>query len=78
MQKDEQEMTRIAAAVERYLSDHKSAADSLENVMKWWLSHQRYQEALEDVQKALDYLVNNGRIVKTKNTDGTFIFSKPK
>ncbi len=71
-------MTRIAAAVERYLSDHKSAADSLENVMKWWLSHQRYQEALEDVQKALDYLVNNGRIVKTKNTDGTFIFSKPK
>ncbi len=68
-------MTRIAAAVERYLSDHESAADSLENVMKWWLPHQRYVEAMEDVQKALDYLVVKGRVVKTTNSDGTFIYS---
>lgn len=77
MPKDEQEIASTAKAIERYLSKHESAADSLENVTKWWLSHQRYHEALEDVQKALDYLVAKGRIVRTKNADGTYIYQKP-
>lgn len=76
MSKNNQEIASIAQAIERYLSNHESAADSLENVAKWWLGHQRYHETMEDVRKALDYLVANGKVAKSLNIDGSYIYSK--
>ena len=76
MPKDEQEIKRVAREIERYLLSHPAAADSLVGVAKWWLAHQRYSDALAIVQEALDYLIANGCVVRTKNTDGTCIFRK--
>ncbi len=76
MPKNEQEIKQVAQEIERYLRSHPAASDSLIGVTKWWLAQQRFQEALSIVQKALDYLVANGRIVRTKNADGTYIYRK--
>jgi hypothetical protein len=78
LNKDKREITRIAEAIERYLSDHGAAADSTENITKWWLGHPRYYDSIGDVQKALDSLVAKGRIARTKNADGTYIYQKQK
>ena len=78
MSKDDQEIKRVAHEIERYLVSHSKAADSLEGVAKWWLTHQRYYEALATVREGLDYLIASGRVVKTKKPDGTCIYSKLK
>ena len=67
MPNDEQRIKRVTQEIERYFSRHNGAADSLNGVAKWWLTKQRYQESKVIVQKALDFLVANGRIVRTKN-----------
>jgi len=53
--KEEQQIKRIAHEIERYLVTHPSAADSLEGVAKWWLTRQRYHDALSIVEEALNY-----------------------
>ena len=78
MTKDEEDIKRVAQEIERYLVSHPAAADSLEGVAKWWLTRQRYQDALVIVEKALDYLIASGRVVKTKKSDGTCIYRKQK
>ena len=76
MSKNEQQIKQVAREIERYLISHPSAADSLAGVAKWWLSFQRYNNASAIVQEALDYLIVNGRVVKEKNPDGTYIYKK--
>ncbi len=77
MPKDEQEIKRVAREIESYLQSHPAAADSLEGVAKWWLTLQRFNDALAIVQEALDYLISNGRVARAKNPDGTFIYRMP-
>ena len=76
MSKDEQQIKQVAQEIERYLVSHPAAADSLEGVSKWWLTQQRYQDALAIVQESLDYLIANGRVIRAKNPDGTYIYKK--
>ena len=75
---DEQDIKRVAREIERYLQSHPAAADSLEGVAKWWLTLQRYNNALATVQEALEYLIADGRIAKVKNPDGAYIYKKPR
>lgn len=69
------EIIRIAQEIERYLLTHPYAADSLEGVVKWWIARQCFEESYDHVQQALDFLIARGRIRKTMNTDGTYIYS---
>jgi hypothetical protein len=67
---------RIAQEVERYLLTHPYAADSLENIVKWWIGRQRFEESLDHVLRALDILIARGSVLKIKNADGTCIYKK--
>lgn len=67
---------RIAQEVEHYLLTHPYAADSLENIVKWWIGRQRFEESLDHVLRALDILIDRGRVLKIKNADGTCIYKK--
>jgi hypothetical protein len=64
----------IAQEIDRYLEKHPNAADSLNGVVRWWLARQRYEDAVEDVQAALEYLETQQAIVKQTNPDGTVIY----
>jgi hypothetical protein len=65
----------IAREIQHYLEDHPCAADTAEGIQGWWLCRQRYQEALDRVQRALDRLEANGTVVKSVLPGGNVIYS---
>jgi len=64
----------IAAIVERHVTHHPRAADTSEGIRSWWVAPYRSGDSLADVQRALDYLVDRGRMSRTVLPDGTLIY----
>jgi hypothetical protein len=54
----------IADAILRYLDDHPEAADTAEWIGRWWIVCHGIEAPLENVQTALDQLVDAGRVSK--------------
>ena len=69
--KDE-DLDWLANEIRDYLDTHPNAADSVEGVAKWWLRRQRYEQALENVRKALDYLVRQGLVAKSSASNPVY------
>lgn len=65
----EQEIAEIAREIERYLDAHPNAADSVEGILRWWLTRQRYEQSAEHVTRALEHLVSAG-VVRLYRTPG--------
>jgi hypothetical protein len=72
-----EEMLIAAAAetIQRYLDAHPNAADSVEGIARWWLTRQRYEEAIKIVEQALERLVAEGKVAKTTTAEGTILYS---
>lgn len=70
-----QDMMTVAQQIRDYLVNHPNAADSLEGIVVWWLTRQRYKLGHIQVRKALDYLVAQGSIGKIELSDGTVLYS---
>lgn len=60
----------VAQALLRYLQSHPDAADTLEGVVKWWLPRQRYLDARERVEAALELLVQREMVEKLSGPSG--------
>lgn len=45
-----------------YLNNHPYAADTVEGIILYWLSRQRYETARDVIEKALNDLVKEGAI----------------
>jgi len=73
---DSEQTILIAGIIERYVTDHPRAADTPEGIRSWWVARQRYGDSLDNVQKALDYLVGHGRISRTVLPDGTTVYGR--
>lgn len=69
-------MTTLAKEIETYLLTHPDAADTIEGIAKWWIGLQRYKDMRRDVEKALEFLVRRGAVVKRKLSDGRYIYFK--
>lgn len=65
----EREIADIAREIERYLDAHPNAADSVEGILRWWLTRQRYEQSAEHVKRALEHLVSAG-VVRLYRTPG--------
>jgi hypothetical protein len=66
----------IARRIECYVTQHPQAADTSEGICMWWLGNERGGDSLEDVQIALDYLVETGRLSRLVHADGTTIYAR--
>lgn len=77
MQNVHEDISRIAAEIENYLAAHPRGKDTLTGVLTWWIAQQRYIEAKERVEKALEYLVLKGKVHRDMMPDGSVIYSKP-
>jgi hypothetical protein len=65
----------IAEMIERYVIEHPLAADTPEGIRSWWIASE-WQASLEDVQKALDHLVESRCLSRMVLTDGTIIYAR--
>jgi hypothetical protein len=65
----------LVREVMTYLSMHPDAADTVEGILRWWLTRVRVEEAAADVQRALDMLVERRVVVKRQLPDGRIIYS---
>ena len=62
----------IAGIIESYVTDHPRAADTQEGIRSWWVARQTF--GVDEVQKALDYLVARRRLARSVLPDGAVIF----
>ena len=74
MATDEGKLDLLADEIARYLAEHPAAADSAEGIRRWWLLRQRFDEAAEQVQRALDRLEATGQVKRQVLADGTVIY----
>ena len=65
----------IAQEIKHYFEAHPNAADSIDGIINWWLQRQRYLNAIEKIDQALEYLVVHGEIKKTEIPGGRIIYS---
>ena len=66
----------LAEEIARYLADHPDASDTAEGIARWWLTRQRYEDALSQVQQAVERLVSQGRVQRKVLPDGTVVYGK--
>jgi len=57
-----------------YLRRHPDAADTLDGVVQWWLPRQRYVEARELIEDALESMVKDGVVLKVFLPGGTVVY----
>jgi hypothetical protein len=73
---DEDRIVAIAAEVERYLTQHPEAVDSVEGIARWWRSPAHVDETLTDVQRALELLLERGVVARWPMPDGRYVYGK--
>jgi ribosomal protein S12 methylthiotransferase accessory factor YcaO len=69
-------VTCIANAIERYVSEHPRATDSIEGIRTWWITHERRNDSPAEVQSAVDHLVASGRLSRITLPDGTIVYTR--
>ena len=69
------DIVQLADEIRDYLHAHPDATDSLEGVITWWLTRQRYVQATAKVQRALDYLESRGVVKKMRTPGGGIVYT---
>ena len=75
---DDEENKVLAEQIIRYLDSHPEAADGPEGIAMWWIPRQQHKESVEKVNKALDYLIDEGVVHKKRLHNGSFVYSAVK
>ena len=68
----------VIKEIEKYLSEHPKAADTLEGSTEWWLLRLRYRVSSVMVQQALEYLVLTSVVEININVNGNNVYSSKK
>lgn len=68
------ELENVANAISRYISSRPNASETVEGVARWWLLRQRYEDSLEVVQDALNYLEAEGKVARLKIPGGKEVY----
>lgn len=58
--------SEVARRILRYLQANPRAADTLEGIVEWWMLQERITETMEQVSKAITWLVTNGYLLEQK------------
>lgn len=74
MSKQPDGVKRVAIAILKYLKANPQAEDSAGGISQWWLQMQKQGDA-EVVQLALEELVREGKIRKTRRAGGSDVYS---
>lgn len=72
--RDDDERRLLAEEILEYLRRNPHAADAVEGISRWWLRHRHTDADLDQVQKALDYLVAKGLLQSERKRSGELIY----
>ena len=70
------EIQDIAQTIERYLSAHPDAADTLDGINSDWLKKERVMATTQQVQQAISLLIDRGLMRQKNLPDGTMLFMR--
>lgn len=56
----------VAVDISTHFFSCSSAGDTVEGITDWWVARQRRDNAMPTVRRALEYLVRDGKVTKTK------------
>lgn len=76
MANDDERARAIALEVETYLARYPEAVDSVEGIVRWWLPRLRLEEAVAELERALELLVERGVLAKRQLPDGRCLYSR--
>ncbi|MDX2506886.1 MAG: hypothetical protein QNL62_20755 [Gammaproteobacteria bacterium] len=65
----------IASKITDYFRKYPNAADTADGVFKWWLSREQVRCTHEQVESALECLIEEGVVTKTILSDGRTLYS---
>lgn len=65
----------IAGEIERYLTEHPRAADTVDGVWTVWVAHRRHEASRATVLQALTRLAERGVVRSRPLPDGTIVYS---
>jgi len=68
-------MQAVVGAIVEYLHAHPLAADSADGVRRWWIGAQRAGPRLDEVESALDLLVERRVLRRLPLADGTVLYA---
>jgi len=68
------EIQDIAQVIERYLSAHPNAADTVDGMINHWLRRERVKTTPQQVQQAISLLVDRGLLCQRNLPDGTTLY----
>jgi hypothetical protein len=74
MAPDEDRIAAVCCEIQRYLSSHPDAADSVEGIRRWWIARLRLEESARHVQEALNRLVAQGVVIERVMPDGRAVY----
>ncbi len=57
-----------------YLRTHSEAADTIDGILDWWLPAQRHENAKNEIQQALQSLVEQGLIEEVVLGNGNRLY----
>lgn len=67
----------LRECLRRYLDEHPDAADSLPGIRQWWLPDRLRNQALnEDLEAALQQLVELGKVQRNVLPDGNELYTR--
>lgn len=72
---DKNDESEQRVTILRYLAATPHAADTVEGVVNWWLSRQRYHDTCEVIEKILEDMVVEGSVIKTTLPDHKVIYA---
>jgi hypothetical protein len=65
---------QLAAEIRAYIDAHPDAADTLENIVNIWIVQQRFLQGIHAARRAIDRLLEEGRLEEIQTPDGRTIF----
>ncbi len=68
------EIQDIAQTIERYLSAHPNAVDTVDGITNDWLKTERVMAAPRQIQQAVSLLVDRGLLYQRYLPDGTTLY----
>ncbi|MBC8737677.1 hypothetical protein F6X40_12795 [Paraburkholderia sp. UCT31] len=75
MEPDEAILRCLCHAILRYLARHPDAADTVCGIANWWLPESERDVSERMIERALDRLVEAGRVTKYVLVDGSVLYA---